>query len=68
MLLLNLDSFFMYESVDACTYELHYHQHTYSLEGAFRLQRNFLDLGITTLNFLYKVKQVYHRYPTRLSN
>ena len=41
MLLLNLDSFFMYESVDACTYELHYHQRTYGLESAFHLQRDF---------------------------
>jgi len=63
MLLLNLDSFFLYESVDACTYELHYHQHTYGLESAFRLQRDFLDLGITTLNFLYKFEQVYPSLP-----
>jgi len=63
MLILNFDNFFLYESGDACTYELHYRQRTYGLESAFRLQHDFLDLCITTLNFLYNVKGVYPSLP-----
>lgn len=63
MMLLNFDSFFLYDSIDACTLELYCHQLNYGLDSAFQLQQDFLDLGITTLNFMYKLREVYPSFP-----
>ena len=63
MMLPNFDSYFLYDSIDACTLELYCHQLNYGLDSAFQLQQDFLDLGITTLNFMYKLREVYPSFP-----
>ena len=62
-MMLNFDSFFLYDSIDACTLELYCHQLNYGLDSAFQLQQDFLDLGLTTLNFMYKLREVYPSFP-----